>query len=159
MMTHDTAVRRIHDLEAALATARAQQHRLAIELEKLRMEQNARAARRPSLPGPHVPSIFSRSASISTVDSGSGSMTSGGADHEWSVMDMMAEAARNCERMEDRVAFQQQIVALRDKIYSQAEEINERKKESKKWNEEREELIKELRDRDERIKGLERAGL
>ncbi|KAF4313918.1 hypothetical protein GTA08_BOTSDO00465 [Botryosphaeria dothidea] len=157
MMTHDTAVRRVHDLEAALSTARTQQHRLAVELEKLRMQQTAQqGSRRTSLPGTNIPSIFSRSPSISTDG---GSTVSGSGDQEWGITDLMAEAARNCERMEDRLAFQRQIVSLRDKIYAQAEELNERKRERKEWKEEREELIRELKKKDERIKGLEKTGI
>ncbi|KAF9633192.1 hypothetical protein BFW01_g4086 [Lasiodiplodia theobromae] len=204
--------RRVDDLEAALATARAQQHRLAMELEKMRMQQTNEhshrlhhhhhhhdgSIRRPSAPAPAVPSIFSASSSHSPSkrnsafaampmssspprsmtlygygggssvgvesddgcncccgESGSGNSNSGSSnDDDNLVTELMADAARNCERMEDRVAFQRQMAALRDRIYSQAEELSERRKDRKKWDEEKEELMKELQEREDRIKGL-----
>lgn len=88
-------------------------------------------------------------------ESGSGNSNSGSSnDDDNLVTELMADAARNCERMEDRVAFQRQMAALRDRIYSQAEELSERRKDRKKWDEEKEELMKELQEREDRIKGL-----
>lgn len=88
---------------------------------------------------------------MSTSSSGGGGSENGGDD-------LMADAARSCERMEDRLLFQRQLGRLRDTIYAQAEELNARKRERRSWGEERAELMRELQERDERIRGLERKG-
>ncbi|OJD33340.1 uncharacterized protein BKCO1_3100014 [Diplodia corticola] len=215
-------IRSVNNLEAALATARAQQHRLAMELEKLRMQQQQQqqqqqqsneqnrhlhhhhhhdhgAIRRPSAPAPVVPSIFSSSMSHSPSkrnsdyglmlmssspprattslfghsssiqegsgsdegcncccgDSGSGSVNgSNSGTDDGLVSELMAEAARSCERQEGRVEFQRQMAALRDRIYTQAEELSERRKERKKWDLEKERLMMELQEKEERITKL-----
>ncbi|KAL1632505.1 hypothetical protein SLS56_003584 [Neofusicoccum ribis] len=154
-LDHATAIRRVADLEAALATARTHQHRLAMELERLRMA-TATNSRRPSAPSPSVPSMFASPLSFASAGEVGGGARPGG--DEWGVTNLMAEAARNCERAEDRLVFQRQIVVLRDKIYAQAEELNERKREKREWIEERERLTGELKAREERIRGLEMEG-
>ncbi|GME48975.1 hypothetical protein GTA08_BOTSDO00465 [Neofusicoccum parvum] len=154
-LDHATAIRRVADLEAALATARTHQHRLAMELERLRMAA-ATNSRRPSAPSPSVPSIFASPSSFASAGDAAGGTRPGG--DEWGVTNLMAEAARNCERAEDRLVFQRQIVVLRDKIYAQAEELSERKREKREWVEEREMLRGELKAREDRIRGLEMEG-